>query len=122
MTEENKDKNQEMKEILRENVNEYYRNGSNAHKRGEYNSSVTLFFKAISGLCDLFLLDKEGKIPSSHLERFRILESSYPKIYRIIDKDFPFYQSSYYSKLNKETSELLKEDAQRLSKIIGIEM
>ena len=43
-------------------------------------------------------------MPSNHAERFRILQFRYPEIYKLIDKDFPFYQDSYKSKLNKENS------------------
>ena len=96
--------NEELQKILKENSLEYYKNALEAEKRKEYNSAVTLFFKAISSLSDLFVLLKEGKMPSNHAERFRILQFRYPEIYRLIDKDFPFYQDSYKSKLNKENS------------------
>ena len=114
--------NEELQKILKENSLEYYKNALEAEKRKEYNSAVTLFFKAISSLSDLFVLLKEGKMPSNHIERFRILQFRYPEIYRLIDKDFPFYQDSYKSKLNKETSEMLKEDAKRLFKILNIKI
>ncbi len=116
------DEKEELKKTLEQNAKEYYKNALRAESRKEYNSSVTLFFKAISGLADLFLIMKEDKLPTSHSERFRILEEKYPDIYRILDKDFPFYQSSYRSKLNKETSELLKEDAEKIFKILGIKI
>lgn len=110
----------ELKEILTQNAKEYFQNGLEAEKKKEYNSSVTLFFKSISSLADLFLLIKEGKIPSNHAERFRILELKYNEIYNILDKDFPFYQDSYRSRLTKEISEMLKEDAKRIFKILNI--
>ncbi|MFH1065407.1 MAG: hypothetical protein V1734_02785 [Nanoarchaeota archaeon] len=112
----------ELKEILEQNAREYYRNALQAEKREEYNSAVTLFFKAISALCDLYILSKEGKIPSSHADRFRILESNHPSVYKIIDKDFPFYQDSYKARLSKETSEMLKDDAKRLFELLKIRM
>ena len=110
----------EVRDILIENAREYYKNGADSEKREEYNSSVTLFFKAISSLCDIYILEKDGRIPSSHTDRFRILETKYPDIYRIIDKDFPFYQDSYRTRLTKEVSILLKEDVRKLFKILGI--
>lgn len=112
----------ELKEILEDNAREYFRNALQAEKRGEYNSAVTLFFKAISALCDLYILSKEGKIPSSHADRLRILESSHPSVYKVIDKDFPFYQDSYKARLNKETSEMLKDDAKRLFELLKLRM
>ena len=51
---------------------------------------LLLYFKAISALCDIYIFIKEGKTPSNHTERFRILELKYPEIYKIIDKGFSF--------------------------------
>lgn len=59
----------------------------------------------------------EGKVPSNHVERFRILELKYYEIYKIIDKDFPFYQDSYTKKLNHETAEVLRNDARGIKKM-----
>lgn len=112
----------ELREILIENAKEYYGNAIKAEEKGEHNSAVTLFFKTLSALCDLYVLKKEGRIPTSHTERFRILETKYPEIYKILDKDFPFYQDSYKARMDKEVSEMLKEDVKKLFKILGIGM
>jgi hypothetical protein len=109
-----------IKEILIKNIKEYYKNAFNAENKEEYNSSVTLYFKAISALCDLYIFVKEGKIPSNHTERFRILELKYKEIYKIIDKDFPFYQDTYRTRLTKEVSLMFKDDTKRLFEILGI--
>ncbi len=114
--------NDNLKQILKENSLEYYKNALEAEKRKEYNSAVTLFFKTLSSLADLFILINEKIMPSNHNERFRILQHKYPEIYKLIDKDFPFYQDSYKSKLNKETTEMLKEDAKELFKILNIKV
>ena len=111
---------QEKERILLDNFEEYYTEGLRAFKNQKYNTATTLFFKAIATLCDLFVLRKDGFIPSSHSTRFRILEEKYPKIYNIADRDFPFYQDSYTKKMDKETAELLKEDVEELKKILGI--
>ncbi len=110
----------EKEEILIENFEEYYSLGLDAFKKGKYNTATTLFFKAIAALCDLFILKKEGFVPSSHSNRFRVLEEKYPEIYNIADRDFPFYQDSYTKKMDKESAELLKEDVGKLKEIIGI--
>ena len=101
----------EKEEILLENFNEYYTQGLSAFKKAKYNTATTLFFKAIAALCDLFILRNEGHIPSSHTARFRILEEKYKEIYHIADRDFPFYQESYTKRMDRESAELLKEDA-----------
>ena len=110
----------EREEILKENFYEYYNIGLESYNKEKYNTATTLFFKAIAALCDLFILRKEGQVPSSHTNRFRILEDKYPIIYKIADRDFPFYQDSYTQKMNKETAQLLKEDAEQIKKILGI--
>src|SRR6056297_2112469 len=105
---------------LEENAKEYFKNALLMQDREQINSAVTLFFKAISTLSDLFILKEKSKIPSSHSERFRILENNYEEIYNIIDKDFPFYQNSYRSKLNKEILKMFENDARKLFEILGI--
>ena len=113
---------EELEKILKQNAIEYYENAIKAELKTQYNSFVTLFFKSLSSLCDLFVLLKIRIMPSNHNERFRILETKFPEIYKILDRDFPFYQGTYKSKLNKEVSELLKNDVKRLFEILNINM
>ena len=77
--------------ILTSNFEEYFSEAQKALKSKKYNSAVTLFFKAISAGADLFILKKEGFVPSSHTNRFRVLQGKYNVVYDILDKDFPFY-------------------------------
>ena len=108
----------EKEKNLLENFNEYFTSAIEALKKKKFNTATTLFFKAIAALCDLYILKKEGFIPSSHTQRFRILEEKYPKIYKIIDRDFPFYQESYTQKMDEESANLLKEDAETIKKML----
>ncbi len=108
----------EKEEILRENMEEYTQSANKAYKEEKYNTAVTLFFKAIAAASDLYILKKEGRAPSSHQQRFRIAQEKHPKIYNILDKDFSFYQDSYSKRMNKEAAEVLKEDAQEITKAI----
>ena len=110
----------EKETILIENFKEYYSLGLEAFNKEKYNTATTLFFKAIATLCDLYILKKEGFIPSSHTNRFRILEDKHPEIYKIADRDFPFYQDSYTKRMDKETAKLLKEDAETIKKTLGL--
>ncbi len=104
----------EQENLLESNALEYYRNGIVAEKRGEYNTSVTLFFKVIATLCDLQILRDKGSFPSNHSQRFRILEKEYPDLYLKIDNDFRLYQTSYRLKMDKNTSGVLKHDVEAL--------
>jgi len=110
----------EEEKVLLKNILEFYRNGLDTEKRGDFNSSVTLFFKALAVLGDLYILRKEGKIPNSHSERFRILEEKYHGIYKILDKDFLLYQNSYRIKLDKENSEVIKKDVEQLLELLEV--
>ncbi len=110
----------EKEKILEENLEEYFSLAINAFNTKKYNSAATLFFKSIAALCDIFILKNLGYVPSSHSNRFRILEDKFPEIYTIADRDFPFYQDSYTKKMDRESAELLKEDAEKLKKIVGI--
>jgi hypothetical protein len=107
----------EKEKILHENYEEYYSLGLEAYQKEKYNSATTLFFKAIVTLCDLFIYKKEKILPSSHTNRFRILEK-YKDIYLIVDRDFPFYQDSYLNKMDKDTAELLKDDIEELNRLL----
>jgi hypothetical protein len=107
----------ERKEILEENYQEYFELAKDAFEKKKFNAAVTLFFKAIVAGADLLLLEKEGQIPSSNTSRFRITQNSYPEIYNILDKDFPFYQDSYTKKMDDETAEVLFDDAKRIKQI-----
>lgn len=111
---------EKIKKIFIENAKEYYKNAVEAEGKKEYNTSITLYFKAISALCDIYILINEKKLPSNHAERFRILELKYPNIYKIIDKNFPFYQDSYRTRLTKEVSFMFKNDTKRLFEILDI--
>lgn len=102
--------------ILEENLSEYLEQATQASQRKKYNAAATLFFKAICAAIDLYLLKTKNIVPSSHTERFRIVQQEYPEIYEILDKDFPFYQDSYTKKMNKEIVEVLQEDAFFLTK------
>jgi len=119
---ENTQEASEQEKILLSNISEYF-NAALKHKQAkEYNSAVTLFFKAIAALGDLFLLRKERSIPNSHTKRFEILKNKYREIYLILDRDFPFYQDSYTNRMDNETAELLKNDAKELAKKLDLKL
>ena len=81
----------EKENLLGKNIREFYAEGRNAFERGAYNSATSLFFKALAVLADWLILHKEGFIPKSHAERFRILKQKHPGVYEVLDKDFPAY-------------------------------
>ncbi|MEK6878088.1 MAG: hypothetical protein AABY22_00690 [Nanoarchaeota archaeon] len=110
--ESNKNEASEKEDILKKSAKEYFDSAEDELKKERYNSAVVLFFKSFVALIDLYILQKEGITPSSHSERFRLVQEKFPDIYDLLDKDFPFYQDSYVHILSKELAEVIKNDAE----------
>jgi hypothetical protein len=102
----------EKEEILTKSGKEYYYSGEDELKKNRFNSAVVLFFKALVSFSDLYVLQKTGDTPSSHNDRFKVTKENFPEVYNLLDKDFPFYQSSYVQILSKELAEVIKDDAE----------
>ena len=98
-------------EILIKAGKEYFYSGNDELSKGRYNSAVVLFFKALVSFSDLYVLQKTGNTPSSHNDRFKITKEKFPEVYNLLDKDFPFYQSSYVQIMDKELAEVIKDDS-----------
>lgn len=98
-------------EILIKAGKEYFNSREDEFKKGRYNSAVVLYFKALISFCDLYVLQKTGETPSSHNDRFKITKEKFSEVYNLLDKDFPFYQSSYIQIMSRELAEVIKDDA-----------
>ncbi|MBU0930032.1 MAG: hypothetical protein KJ623_03085 [Nanoarchaeota archaeon] len=98
-------------EILEKTAREYFSSAEDEFEKERYNSAVVLYFKCLIALADIYILQNLNITPSSHTERFRIVQSRFPEIYNILDKDFPFYQESYIQIMTKELAEVIKNDA-----------
>ncbi len=109
-------------ELLAKNIKEFYKEGNNSLSRESFNSAASLFFKALAVLVDWHLLSKEGFIPKSHSDRFRILQKKYNEVYTILDKDFPTYQKSYNINISKEEAEVLKDDVKTIAEKVGFKL
>ena len=112
----------ENEKLLLENAREFLKEAKKSVDHKSYNSAVTLYFKALAVLIDLFILKKEGFIPSNHNNRFRLLEIKYPLLYKILDKDFPVYQQSYKLKLNKDYVKIFEDDIKKIIEFTGIKL
>ena len=108
--------------ILEQTSKEYFQAGNEELGKNRNNSAVVLFFKSLVSLIDLYVYKKTGKTPSSHNDRFSITRNSFPHVYKILDKNFPFYQDSYNILMSKELAEVIKEDAERIAKEINLEL
>jgi len=120
MEKENVKKEKEI--ILEKTAKEYFQSGKEELNKARNNSAVVLFFKSIISLVDLYIYRKLGKTPSSHNERFSIIKNNFPKLYNILDKDFPFYQDSYNILMVKELAEVIKNDAEKIAAEIEVKL
>jgi hypothetical protein len=109
-------------EILTKTAEEYFHSGEDEFKRERHNSAVVLYFKSLVSLIDLFILQNTGNTPSSHTERFRITQEQFPEVYHLLDKDFPFYQSSYIQIMTQELAEVIKDDAKIMAEKTQVEL
>ncbi len=103
-------------EILEKTAREYFSSANENLKKERNNSAVVLFFKALVALTDLYVYQQTGNTPSSHNDRFRILEEKFQEVYNLLDKNFPFYQDSYIQIMSKELAEVIKNDAETMAK------
>jgi len=102
-------------EILIKSGKEYFYSGNDEFSKGRYNSAVVLYFKSLVSFSDLYVLQKTGNTPSSHNERFKITKEKFSEVYNLLDKDFPFYQSSYVKIMGRELAEVIKDDAKTMA-------
>jgi len=93
--------NEDKEKILIRTAKEYFDSGKEEFDKRRYNSAVVLFFKSLVSLINLYVLQKTGDTPSSHTDRFRIIQKNFQDVYDLLDKDFPFYQDSYVNLMTK---------------------
>ena len=92
----------EEKGVLKENVINFFNSAELVYKTNDYNSAITLYFKALFSILDFIILNKLNKTPKDHTARFIILKSRFPEYYVVLDKLFPIYRGTYSRKTNKE--------------------
>ena len=88
-------------DILLENSKRFLRSAELVYNSKDFTSATILYFKALFSVLDLMILRGTGKMPKDHSERFRILESKYPKLYEELDRLYPLYRDSYSMTISK---------------------
>lgn len=112
----------EKRKILEKTAKEYFYSAEDESKKRRFNSAVVLYFKSLVALIDIHVFDKIGKTPSSHTERFRIVQTNFPEIYDILDKNFPFYQDSYVHLMTKALAEVIKDDIKIMAEKVQVKL
>lgn len=79
---------------------------------GDYTSATILYFKTLFAIQDYLLLEKMGESPKDHSERFRMLERSFPALFRELDIEFTTYRDTYSKIIDLETCERIKKEVE----------
>lgn len=99
---------------LKDGFTEFFEGGLDEEQKGRYKLAVTAYFKAITQICDLIILRKRGFAPTSHTERFRVLEQNFPQIYISVNSVFKTYQDTYSAPITKKSCELIKNEIKNI--------
>jgi hypothetical protein len=100
--------------MLEENIKRIRNSAEIVYKTNDYTSATILYFKTLFAILDLIILKSKGKTPKDHTERFRILKSSFPELYTIIDKYFKIYRDTYVTTIEKEDCDKIRKNVKEL--------
>lgn len=104
-----------MEELLA-NADEFLDSAKENMKKKRFNASVSDFFKAIVILCDYLIYRDIKALPKNHNERFSLLKTHFPDIYRKVSSLFGIYTDSYNLRLGEKEAKKLQEYADELRK------
>jgi uncharacterized protein (UPF0332 family) len=107
-------------EVLRENAKRFLSSAKLIYETKDYTSATILYFKCLFAILDLKILEKTGKTPRDHTERFRILEASFSNLYMILDEIYPIYRNAYNLIIPAEDCNRVKKNVERIAKEQGI--
>ena len=104
--------------IIEKNLKEYLEIAKYSFSKRKFNTAVTLYYKALVELCDLELLKKINTIGATHTERFELLKTVSPQLYRTASKLFRFYRDSYDKEISETIAKLVKEEVENAKRTI----
>jgi len=99
---------------LEDNIKRILNSAEIVYNTKDYTSATILYFKTLFAILDLIILKKQGKTPKDHTERFRILQTSFPDLYEIIDKYFKIYRDTYTTSIEKEDCDKIRKNVKEL--------
>jgi len=105
-----------MNEEIRSNAYSLLNSADLVYNIKDYTGATILYFKALFIMLDIIILEKEGKTPKDHSERFRILQINFPDLYDILDEYYSIYRDTYSSKIDKETCDKIRENVKKIIK------
>ena len=105
-----------MKDALLKNIKNFKSSAEIVYKTGDYTSSTILYFKCLFVILDIIILQKKGKTPKDHTERFSILKENFPELYSFLDRNYQVYRQTYSLTIDKLACEEIKKNVERIIK------
>jgi len=109
----------ELKE-LKNGYEDYLEGARLVEERGNYKSSVNLYFKALTSLVDYILKKSTVEIPGNHGERFRMTEEEFIEVYRVLDSLFGTYRDSYTEERGERHVRRIKDGIRKIIQDQGL--
>ncbi|MFH1398848.1 MAG: hypothetical protein ABIG95_01940 [Candidatus Woesearchaeota archaeon] len=101
------------------NLAEFSKGADEEFFKKRYNSAVSLYFKAISVLCDLKCYRKQRMLPKNHADRFAFLDRYFPDVYLIVSSAFKVYTDSYNLRMERDDVKRLRENVEEIKRLFG---
>ncbi|MBW2989982.1 hypothetical protein KY358_06735 [Candidatus Woesearchaeota archaeon] len=111
---------EDIEKDLLDNFKDFLNSADDELEKKRYNPAVSSYFKAIAILCDLKIYQERKLLPKNHQERFLFLQMHLPDAHRILSPLFDEYRNSYNLRMKQEDALKLKENAEKLKKILGL--
>lgn len=105
-----------MEKELLENIKTFLKSAELVYRAGDFTSATILYFKTLFAAMDLAIFKKKRLTPKDHSERFRILEKDFPTEYKLLDKYYDTYRSTYSTKTDKDTCEEIRKHVRKIVK------
>ncbi|MBU2523265.1 MAG: hypothetical protein KKE23_03175 [Nanoarchaeota archaeon] len=101
---------------ISENIKNFLQSADLVYSKKDYTSATILYFKALFCTLDLIILQKLGKTPKDHSERFKILKDNFLELYEILDRLYSVYRETYSLKIEKDICDKVKENVESIIK------
>ncbi len=93
---------------LLKNIKTFLASADLVYNTKDFTSAAILYFKALFASLDYLILAKVGQTPKDHEERFRILETKFPSLYKILNDVFRIYRASYRTTISQTDCEKVR--------------
>jgi hypothetical protein len=95
--------------ITRAQILVFLKSAETLYDLKDYTSATILYFKTWFAVQDFILLEKVGRSPKDHNERFLLLKKEFLESYMEIDKEFSTYRDTYSKIIDKQTCDRIRK-------------